>query len=453
MGRPHVLAMPYPAQGHVIPLMELAQWLAHSGIRVTFVNTDFNHTRVTSSLSGISELISLASVPDGLEPWEDRNDLAKLEASLPEAVPPALEALIEKINMTESDRVTCLITDYGLIWALALADKLGIKKSAFLPAPVALLALARHSKSLLDEGIVDGDGTPLKEEHVIRLSPEMPAIKIQESVWLQIGDYASQQRMFQSMVRNIKAETLPDWMVCNSSHELEAGALKLLPDLIALGPLLPSTRQGRSAGLFWTEDSACLSWLEQQPPNSTVYVAFGSFTLFDESQFQELALGLERSGRPFLWVVRPDMTQDAEKCYPEGFKDRVRSRGKIVGWAPQQRVLSHPSVACFVSHCGWNSTMEGVCGGVPFLCWPYFADQFLNQSYIVEVWRVGLRLDKGRSGVVAAGEIVEKVEILLGDGGYKDRVKSLGSKTVESVREGGSSCKNLTSFVEWIKEN
>lgn len=124
----------------------------------------------------------------------------------------------------------------------------------------------------------------------------------------------------------------------------------------------------------------------------------------------------------------------------------------MVGWAPQQRVLSHPSVACFVSHCGWNSTMEGVCGGVPFLCWPYFADQFLNQSYIVEVWRVGLRLEKGRSGVVAAGEIVEKVEILLGDGGYKDRVRSLGSKTVESVR-GGSSCKNLTSFVEWIKDD
>ncbi|KAG6398383.1 hypothetical protein SASPL_139841 [Salvia splendens] len=453
MGKPHVLAMPYPAQGHVIPLMELAQWLAHNGIRVTFVNTDFNHARVMSSLSSISELITLASVPDGLESWEDRNDLAKLEASMPEAVPRALEALIEKINTTESDRVTCLITDYGLIWALALADKLGIKKSAFLPAPVALLALARHSKSLLDEGIVDGDGTPLKADHVIHLSPEMPAMKIQEAVWLQIGNFSSQQRMFQSMARNIKAETLPDSIICNSSHELEAGALKLLPDLIAVGPLLPSTRQGQSAGLFWPEDSACLSWLDMQPPNSTVYVAFGSFTLFDESQFRELALGLERSGRPFLWVVRPDMTQDAEKCYPEGFKERVGSRGKMVGWAPQQRMLSHPSVACFVSHCGWNSTMEGVCSGVPFLCWPYFADQFLNQSYIVDVWRVGLRLEKDQSGVVAAGEVVEKMEILLGDGGYKDRVRSLGSKTVESVRGGGSSCKNLTSFVEWIKDD
>lgn len=159
-----MLAMPYPAQGHVIPLMELAQWLANNGIKVTFVNTDFNHTRVLQSLShsrAINELISLASVPDGLEPWEDRNDLGKLEVSLPDVVPQALEALIEKINTTESDKITCVITDYGLAWALSLAEKLGIKKSAFLPAPVALMALAKHAKSLVDEGIVDSDGEPL----------------------------------------------------------------------------------------------------------------------------------------------------------------------------------------------------------------------------------------------------------------------------------------------------
>ncbi|XP_057769685.1 UDP-glycosyltransferase 83A1-like [Salvia miltiorrhiza] len=452
MGRPHVIAVPYPAQGHVIPLLELAQCLADNGIKVTFVNTDFNHTRILNSLPrtrGINELIILASVPDGLEPWEDRNDLGKLEVSLPKAVPRALEALIEKINATESDKVTCLITDYGLIWALALAEKLGIKKSAFLPAPVALLALANHAKSLLDEGIVDSDGTPMKVEHVTHLSPEMPPMKIQETVWLQMGDFASQQRVFQSMARGTQAEAPPDWIVCNTSHELEAGALKLLPNLVPLGPLLPSTRLGHSAGFFWPEDSASMSWLDQQPANSTIYVAFGSFTMLDEKQFQELALGLEHSRRPFLWVVRQDMAQD----YPKGFRERVRNQGKMVGWAPQQKVLSHPSLACFLSHCGWNSTVEGVCGGVPFLCWPYFADQFLNQSYIAEYWRVGLSLDKDEFGIVTSGEIVKKVEILLSDESYKARVMSLGSKTVSSVtQEGGSSHKNLNSFVDWIKE-
>lgn len=163
MGRPHVLAVPYPAQGHVIPLLELAQWLARTGIKVTFVNSEFNHKRILQSLShtgSINELINLASVPDGLEPWEDRNDLGKLEISMPKVIPQALEDLIEKINTTESDKITCVITDYGLIWALPLAEKLGIKKSAFLPAPVALLALAKHAKNLVDEGIVDSDGEP-----------------------------------------------------------------------------------------------------------------------------------------------------------------------------------------------------------------------------------------------------------------------------------------------------
>lgn len=288
---------------------------------------------------------------------------------------------------------------------------------------------------------------------MIQLSPEMPAVRVQESVWLKVGDFTTQQTMFQSIARNIKSESTPDWIVCNSSHELESGALKLLPQCIAVGPLLASNRLGQSAGFFWPEDSDSLSWLDQKPPNSTIYVAFGSFTVFDEKQFQELALGLELCNRPFLWVVRQDMTQDINKSYPQGFQERVKNRGKIVDWAPQQKVLSHPSVACFLSHCGWNSTMEGVCNGLPFLCWPYFADQFLNQSYIAEYWRVGLRLDKDESGIVESGEIVKKVELLLSDKSYKSRVMDLRSKTMSSITEGGSSYKNFNSFVDWIHEN
>lgn len=279
-------------------------------------------------------------------------------------------------------------------------------------------------------------------------------MRIQDSVWLRIGDFSTQKLMFQSIAKNISSETetQPDWIVCNSSHELEPGALELLPQCVAVGPLIASNRLGQSAGFFWPEDSESLSWLDQQPTNSTIYVAFGSFTVFDEKQFQELALGLELSNRPFLWVVRQDMTQDIEKCYPEGFEERVKNRGKMVGWAPQQKVLSHPSVACFLSHCGWNSTMEGVCNGVPFLCWPYFADQFLNQGYIAEYWRVGLSLDKDESGIVRRGEIAKKVELLLSDESYKTRVLNLRSKTMSSATEGGSSHKNLSSFVDWIKE-
>lgn len=238
-----------------------------------------------------------------------------------------------------------------------------------------------------------------------------------------------------------------DWILCNSSHELEPGALKLVPRCVPIGPLLASNRLGQSAGNFWTEDSASLSWLDQQPPNSIIYVAFGSSTFLDETQFKELALGLEFTNRPFLWVVRQDLTQNT-RAYPEGFEERIRNRGKIVGWVPQQMVLSHPSVACFLSHCGWNSTLESVSNGVPLLCWPYYADQFLNEAYISDFWKVGLGLEKDEGGMITREEISKKVEILLSDEGYKNRAMNLQSKAVSS----GRSQKNFSDFVDWIKK-
>ncbi|KAK6155021.1 hypothetical protein DH2020_009269 [Rehmannia glutinosa] len=403
MGRPHVLAIPYPAQGHVIPLMELAQCLAKDGIKVTFVNTEFNHKRIVKALSqtgNINESIQLASIPDGLEPWEDRNDLGKLTVAMLKVMPEKLEALIEKINETESDKIVCVITDYGMGWALELANKLGIKRAAFVPTAVALLALAINAQKLVDEGIIDSDGTPLKHQ-MIQLSPDTPAMSTLNLVWTCMGDFTTQKVIFHSISQNITSAKLADWILCNSSYELERGALTLVPNCLPIGPLLASNRLGKSAGHFWPEDSASLAWLDQQPANSTIYVAFGSFTVFDQTQFQELALGLELTNRPFLWVVRQDMTQDNDKAYPKGFKDSVKNRGKLVGYASTE---------------------------------------------------VGLELDKDESGIIRQAEIRKKVELLLTDKSYKTRALDLKLKAMSSAT-GGCSQKNFNNFVDWIKEN
>nr|GEX17165.1 UDP-glycosyltransferase 83A1-like [Tanacetum cinerariifolium] len=131
--------------------------------------------------------------------------------------------------------------------------------------------------------------------------------------------------------------------------------------------------------------------------------------------------------------------------------ERVGARGKIVSWAPQQEVLIHPSVACFMSHCGWNSTMEGVSNGVPFLCWPYFADQFLNTTYVCDIWKTGMALNKDETSIVTRGEIKSKVEQLLNNI-VKQNALQLQEKVVNSVREGNSSHENLLNFIDWIKE-
>ncbi|KAG6467159.1 hypothetical protein ZIOFF_075027 [Zingiber officinale] len=146
---------------------------------------------------------------------------------------------------------------------------------------------------------------------------------------------------------------------------------------------------------------------------------------------------MEVTDRPFLWVVQPDLAVDSADASSDDFKDRVRNRGMMVAWAPQQKVLTHPSVGCFVSHCGWNSTLEGVRNGKLFLCWPYFADQFLNHSYICGHWKVGLILMSDESGIVKHEQLKSKVEELLGDAEMSARASSLKEKAQRNTDQGG----------------
>ncbi|KAK9052478.1 hypothetical protein SSX86_029107 [Deinandra increscens subsp. villosa] len=426
MAKPHVLVIPYPAQGHVIPTIELSRRLVEQGIKVTFVNTEVNHELVTSnwldSKDGFGDLMQMISIPDGLEPWEDRSDICKLTLSILQTMPSKLEELIETINKEDnSTQVSCVIADACMGWAIKVAKKMGISGAAFWPASVATLASILSFQKLIDDGFINNKGVPLKDQ-AIQLSKTMPPIKPQNLGWAGFLDVATIEAFFQNPVSATVANR-------------------------------PSARKQREqSGHFWQEDPTCLTWLDQQQPCSVVYIAFGSFTIFNKTQFEELALGLELSNKPFLWVVRPGMTKETTLDYPDGFMERVSSRGRIVSWAPQQKVLTHPSVACFVSHCGWNSTLEGVTNGLPFLCWPYFADQFHNEAYICDIWKTGLRLDKDEAGIITRGEIKSKVEELMSDETFGVKAKYIKENVTNGVRKGGCSHKNLDNFIEWIQE-
>ncbi|KAJ0100332.1 hypothetical protein Patl1_21705 [Pistacia atlantica] len=457
MSRPHVLVIPFPAQGHVIPFLELSQCLAKHGVSVTFVNTDHNHKRVINALQekkhvGDDQQIRLVSIPDGLEPWEDRNDIGKLWDSLAKAMPGKLEELIQEMNNKEEDeKITCVIADLHVGMVLQVAEKLKIKRAAFLSTGVVALALYHHIPKMIDDGIINKDGTTTDSRHMIQLGPNMPTISSAEFIW-KIGDLISQRNIFQLIVKATEGTQMTaDYLICNTTYDLEPEAFNLVPNIFPIGPLLASNRQGNSAGYFWPEDSSCLKWLDQQEPKSVIYVAFGSLTVFNKIQFQELALGLELTNRPFLWVVRPDITEDANQAYPDGFQARVASRGRVVDWAPQQKILSHPSIACFFSHCGWNSTMEGVSNGLPFLCWPYFGDQFINESYICDIWNVGLKFNREKAKIITREEIKSKVDQVLGDENFKARASELKETALKSVKEGGLSDKNFKKFIEWIR--
>ncbi|XP_038971693.1 UDP-glycosyltransferase 83A1-like [Phoenix dactylifera] len=455
MGSPQAIMIPYPAQGHVIPLLALSHSMVAHGFKITFINSEFSHDRVVAALSQKdgdgAEGIQMVSFPDGLAPGEDHNDLQKVTEGFLRVMPRCLEELINQMNTSGGDRVACVIADVNMGWALEVAQKMGIRSAAFWPASTAVLAIFLSIPKMIQDGIIDANGMPERIE-TFQLSTGMPSVNTSQLPWNSVGDFKSQGVMFKLIVSFCQAMQLAETIICNSFYDLESPACTLFPNILPIGPLLTGQQFGKEVGHFWQVDTTCMSWLDEQPANSVIHVAFGSLAAFHQHQFQELALGLELSGHSFLWVVRPDLTDGMDDAWLDGFRDRVKGQGKLVGWCPQQQVLAHPSIACFISHCGWNSTLEGVKNGVPFLCWPYFIDQFLNQTYICDVWKTGLSVDRDDKGFVPREQIKEKVDQIFGNEEMKARALMWKDIANRCTQEGGSSYKNFKSFVDSMKE-
>ncbi|XP_047971280.1 UDP-glycosyltransferase 83A1-like [Salvia hispanica] len=452
--RPHVLAVPLPAQGHVKPLMSLCRQIAKHGIKVTFVNAQSIHDKLLLSASedDSDNNIVMATVPDGLTPEDDPDNPFTLFETLPKTMPQTLKDLIETINSSNpNEKVTCVLADLSFSWVFDVAEKTGAEPVGFSPPSAACLAMLFHTLKLFEQGDLDSNGS-MKNGDVISLSDDIPSWTKDELSWHvpRPGDTKA-QKLFFELVKGYKDATKAKWWLCNTCYELEPAAAQLLPNAFPIGPVNLLNSDNSTPTNFYSEDSSCLRWLDTKPVGSVVYVSFGSSAFFSQQQLDELALGLELSGRPFLWVVRPDLANGSPVVYPDGFLDRVGEVGKIVGWAPQDRVLSHPSIACFLSHCGWNSTMEGTSRGVPFLCWSYFTDQYHNERYICDVWENGLKIEFDEEGIRSRHEIKKKISMLFSDNKFKENTVKLKEKCCKSIGEGGSSYKNLEKFIDHLR--
>ncbi|CAL9763193.1 unnamed protein product [Musa acuminata subsp. burmannicoides] len=215
-------------------------------------------------------------------------------------------------------------------------------------------------------------------------------------------------------------------------------------------------RSTASASL-WQEDRSCMSWLDAQPGRSVVYVSFGSLTVMSPEDFTEFWLGLVNSGQRFLWVVRRDLVDGkelGEEAAAAGataaqLEKATRERGYLVEWVPQEEVLGHPAVGCFLTHSGWNSTLESLVAGVPMLCWPFFADQQTNSRFVGEVWRVGLDMKDmhGRDNV-------EKMVREMMEGNKAEELRTSAAKMAEMARDSVSSTggSSFTAFEKLIQD-
>lgn len=165
MGNPHVLVIPYPAQGHVIPLMELSQCLVQHGLKITFVNTEYIHEQVLDALAMMDDeenQVNILLISDGLS-LEDRKKPGKFSEAILRTMPGKVEELIEQINGSEGDEIACVLADQSLGWALEIAERKGIRRAAFCPAAAALLVQGFSIPKLIDEGIIDNDGEIILE--------------------------------------------------------------------------------------------------------------------------------------------------------------------------------------------------------------------------------------------------------------------------------------------------
>nr|CAB3474174.1 unnamed protein product [Digitaria exilis] len=184
---------------------------------------------------------------------------------------------------------------------------------------------------------------------------------------------------------------------------------------------------------------------------------------FSTAQLREMARGLENSGESFLWVVRnppPEhgsnsvVEPDLESLLPEGFLERTRERGFVVrNWAPQSEVLRHRSIGAFVTHCGWNSVLEGIASGVPMICWPLYAEQRMNKMHMVEEMKVGVVMEGYEQGLVKAEEVETKVRLVMapGEGDELRRRIVTAKEMAVDAREGGASSSDV-AFNEFLAD-
>jgi len=262
-------------------------------------------------------------------------------------------------------------------------------------------------------------------------------------------------------------------ILVNTFAELESYTIKCLseddtiPPIYAVGPLLNLKVENSNDQNDLVQYESIMTWLDGQPQASVVFLCFGSMGTFEAEQVMEIASALELSGHRFLWSVRkppakgkvesPSEYENLNDVLPEGFLDRTKEIGKVIGWAPQIAVLSHPAVGGFVSHCGWNSIMESLWFGVPMATWPLYAEQQINAFEMLKEFGLSVEISldyKRESPEILSAEKIERGIKQLMDANesreIRKKVKAIQEECQRTVVDGGSSHAAVGRFIKKV---
>ncbi|XP_023752514.1 UDP-glycosyltransferase 74G1 [Lactuca sativa] len=440
---PHVLLFPFPSQGHINPLIQFAKRLISKGVKTTLITTIY--ISKTSPSSNTS--ITVEPISDGFDDggyMSAGSDEAYLE-KFQQVGSKSLADLIRKLD-SEGNPVDAIVYDSFVTWALDVAMEFGINSGCFFTQACAVNNIYYHAY----KGVVDVP--PAATVSV----PELPPLQPCEtpSFVHNPGPYPSWAHIVFNQFSNIHQAR---WVFSNTFYKLEEEVIewmrKMWP-LMVVGPTVPSMYldkrleddQDYDMSLLKPNHIECMEWLKNKPKGSVVYVSFGSYGELGPEQMEEVALGLNESGVDFLWVVR----ETEKEKLPKGFV----ANGLVVSWCRQLEVLAHEAVGCFVTHCGFNSTLETISLGVPVVAMPQWTDQPTNGKCLEEIWGVGVRVKANEKGIVTRGNLVSCVkEIMEGERGEVARKNASKWRelAIQAVSEGGSSDKDIQEFVSQLK--
>ncbi|KAF7811000.1 scopoletin glucosyltransferase-like [Senna tora] len=479
----HIFFFPYPAHGHMIPTIDMAKLFATRGVRATILTTPLNLPIVSRTIGNPKTtpqnpdiLISTLTIrfpclevglPEGCENAESIPS-PSLILNFRRATR-MLQQPLEQLLLQHQPH--CLIADMFFPWATDSAAKFGIPRivfhgtSSFAQCAIECMRLYQPHKE------VSSDSEPFV---IPNLPGEIKMTKMLLPKFMRSNDDDDDDDTNEVMrlFKAIRESELRSFgVVVNSFYGLDGvyadhnrkvfrrKTWQIGPVSLSHRDMKEKANRGKEASF---NEQECLKWLDSKEPNSTLYICFGSVANFNDSQLREIALALEASGHNFIWVVRKSRKEEEEEdqWLPEGFEKRMEGKGLIIrGWAPQVLILEHVAVGGFVTHCGWNSTLEGVCAGVPMVTWPVAAEQFYNEKFVTEVVRIGVPVGVKKFAEMV-GDSVEKEDIenairrvMEGEEAeeMRNRAKKYINMAKQAVEERGSSYLELNALIQELE--
>ncbi|XP_073120281.1 abscisate beta-glucosyltransferase-like [Henckelia pumila] len=456
-----IFFFPFVGGGHLIPMIDLSRLFASHGA-ASVILTIPNDAAVFHKSIQRDQESGLRIHLHTLNPPPDSAALHTTDMSAPPLTDTS--CLQEPLHdLLLSRRPDCIIIDTFHRWAAEVIDATGIPRIVFNGNCCFSRCCHHILETHLPHNKVESDSEPF-------LLPGLPdkieLCRSQLPISLRNG--------IEFPGKSKKSEQNSFGMVINSFYALEPAYVDYYRNVTGkkawiVGPVSLYNRnqedkaeRGQKSAI---DKHSCLNWLDSQKPNSVLYVSFGSLVRMSSVQIYELACGLEASGKSFIWAVGKILEiEENKKCFPDGFEERIWSskQGLIIkGWAPQLLILEHESVGGFMTHCGWNSTLECVCAGVPMITWPLSAEQFYNEKLVTEVLKIGLSVgseewaswNMERKVVVGREKVEAAVRRLMGDGEVEEmrrRAKDLAAEGRRAVEVGGSSFSDVDALIDEI---